>query len=239
MKPETTMTIIAILALLIMGTVLVVAVLYPEGFGASGKNSIYVSAQGFAYAVPQQAVAYLTINGSGKTGEIATANMSLTLAQFNASVKKYVNGNMSMVKTVSYSLYKPANSTSYVAIEGVQVTIPNIQNASSFLGNMSTISNLYVSQVSAQLSNAQIKNLTGLAINDALQNATTQAGSVAKFAGNKGLSLTNVTVNSYRIYPYYNSYISAATNKYGNISPEFYSGTMQVAESVSAIFTYG
>ncbi|MDE1824124.1 MAG: SIMPL domain-containing protein [Candidatus Micrarchaeota archaeon] len=237
MKPETTMTIITVLALLIMGIVLVVAVLYPNGFGAQHQNAIYVSAQGFAYGAPQQAVAYLTINGSGATAEIATANVSLTLAKFNASVKKYVNGNMSMVKTVSYSLYLPHNSTDYVATEGIQVNIPNIQNASSFIGNMSTLSNLYISQVSAQLSNQQIKNLTSAAIADALQNATAQARSVSRFAGNKTIMLANVTINSYRIYPYYN-YASASSGKYGNPSPEFFSGTMQVAESVSAVFSY-
>lgn len=234
MKTETYLLIIAILAILVMGAVLATAVLYPNGVASLGGRSNYitVSAQGFAYGYPTQAILYLSLNGSGPTASIATTNASLTLQRLNYSVKGYVNGNLSLIKTLSYSLFKVRNSTQYEVVESLKVTIPNINNASAALGNLSSINNVYVNSVSPVLSNSQIKAMIGEALSDALANATAQA---KVLANNATVTTHNISVSSYYVFPSFNSGAALPSGAQASL---FYSGQNQVSESITASFSY-
>ena len=233
MKTEKPFAIVAIIALAITGVVLVTAVLYPQGVASANRvNYIMVSASGFASSRPSQAVVSLTINGSGATTAIATTNISVTLNALNSSLEKYVNGNTTLIKTLSYSLYKVYNESVYTAVESLQVKIPNIQNVSPLLGEISLVPNVYVSDVSATLSDLQVTLLRNLALQNALANATAQAQALA---GNKILTMHNITVNSYYVYPYS---MGASAALKSDVTPAFFGGENKVAESITTSFSY-
>lgn len=238
MKPETYMVLITLFSILVMGTIVVLAVARPSGiFGAGvGQGTITVSAEGFAYGYPQQAYIYVSLNGSGQTASIAATNASLTLQRLNFSVERYLGGNLSRIKTTSYQLYRVHNSSAYEVYENLQLLIPNVDNLSYALANVSGISNVYVSSVSPVLSDYQISNMRSQALAAALENATSQASILAH---NASVTQHNITVDSYTIMP-------LAYTAYGSSSPlpspeqglVYYTGRNEVSESITATFSY-
>ena len=233
MRTETYLAIITVLAIFVMGGILAAAVLYPQGIGRGvQQNYITVSAKGFAYGYPSQSSLYLTVNGTGPTAGLATMNASLAVQELNATMQKYIGGNSSMIKTMSYSLSKVHNSSAYEVVEGMRITLPDINSTGSALASAASVENVYVNAVVPALSKAQSKALVGEALSDALYNATSQAEVLAR---NATVSVHNVTVNSYYVFPYALAGAAYATN---GGSSQFYSGQNQVAESITVTFTY-
>ncbi len=199
---------------------------------------VTVSATGGVNGYPTQAKVYLMVNGSGPTTQLATQNISLTLGQLNSTLYPFVGGNMSKVSTESYNIYKAYNKSAYVATEQVGVTVPEIGNVSMLLGALSRIPNVYVESTSAQLSDPQIAALRSQALAIAMQNATAQATAVLS---GKGVSVDNVTISSYSVYPYYYGGVFGGASiapPAAASSPVFFSGTSRVSESVTVLFTY-
>lgn len=234
MKSDFLLFAIGVFAILVMGVVIGLNMLYPNGVSHGQQNArISVSASGIAYGSPQAATLYVLINGSGNTPEIATSNLSLSLSAFNSTVSKYIGGNLSRITTQSYSLQKVYNTTMYQASEYVSVSIPNIASISSLLGALSTINNVYINQVSADLSGQQVAAMTNEALKLALQNATAQAQTLA---GNSTLTITNISTIQSGPYPSYR-YFSAAANTAGG-NPIYFSGRQAVEETVNVQFSY-
>ena len=228
---------------------------------------ITLSATGTASSRPTQAQISITINGTGATTASAVQNISTTLNMFNSTAYKFLNGNMSLLETTYYSVYKPyqycpiyatnatpasgsiaipmkctSNNIGYTAAEDISVTLPNIDNASSFLGAIASIPNVYVSSVSPSLSSNQTASLRAAALASAISNATSQAD--ALLGPNEMIYSRNISVNSYYIFPYGVAANSGAltagvADRNTTISPQFYSGKSQVTESVSVVFHYG
>lgn len=240
MKTETYLLIIAVLAIFVMGAILATAVLYPGGLVATPggqNNNIYVTAEGFAYGYPSQAVLYLYLSGSGPSSAIATSNASLTLQRLNYSLNSYINGNTTRIKTLAYQLYKQHNSSVYEVQESIEVTLPNIDNLSTAIQNLSSVGNVYVQQVSPVLSPSQQTALRNQALSSALANATAQAQVLAQ---NATVTVHNITVTSFGVYPFGNGLLAAASPS-GGISNQgtlFYQGQNQVTESITAQFSY-
>ena len=233
-KTEFLLFILAALAIVAMAAVMAIAVLYPGGV-LQGQSVKYltVTASGTSYSYPQTGTIYVSMNGTGGTAEAATSNLSATLDQFNYTVLKFIGGNSSRIQTEGYSLQRVWNSSKYVATETVAVSVPDVQNVSSILGTLSLIQNIYISQVTSQLSDRQVQQLTQSALQLALQNATVQAQALA---GNSTVTLVNVTVSKTYTYPFFSSAL-AASSAYGN--PIFFNGRQAVEEQVTALFSYG
>lgn len=240
---------VAQISILVIIVLLAMAFLVSQGLsGTSIAHKTYtisISATGASSAYPQSALMYLFINGSGKTAQAATQNISLTLSAVNGTLLKYVDGNASAISTESYSLSRYSNATlntsGYTAAETVGVKIPEVSNVSYLVGELSLIPDVYVSSVSAQLTSAQIAALRSEAISLAVQNATQQAQVVAGLG--VSISLGNVTVNSYGIYPLGASYPVASSGGFQSSavapsSPVFYAGQSEITESVSTTFYY-
>ena len=233
MKPDSLLALIAIVALLIMG-IAVIAALLSHGI-QSHQRYIMVSALGSVYGTPSEAVMYLTVNGTGNTTEIATANLSLSLARLNGTLDKYIS-NQSMMTATSYTLGKFYDNSSklrgYQAVEQLTVTITNADNVSALIGSVSGISNVYIGGVESQFSAMQSNSL----MHDALQLAIANATSLAQTAaGNGKVVLQNITINSYQILPLVSFGASAAA---AVPNPVYFTGRSEVRESVSAVFSY-
>ncbi|HIH50260.1 TPA: hypothetical protein HA291_02260, partial [Candidatus Micrarchaeota archaeon] len=77
----------------------------------------------------------------------------------------------------------------------------------------------------------------------AISNATSQAD--ALLGPNEVIYSRNISVNSYYIYPYGvaessgSGALASVAGRNATISPQFYSGTSQVTETVSVVFHYG
>lgn len=227
-------SVIAVLAVLIMGLIIIFAVLFPGGLAARGQQSMLtVSATGTAAGYPDQAILYVEVNGSGSSSQVATANISLTLAELNSTMLRYIDHNTSNIQTVSYSLSKPYNSLNYVADEEMKVTIPSVSNATPAIGALSSISNVYISGASSQLSGQQAAALRTQALSAALANATGQAH--ALLGSNVSLQMRNITVNSYNVNPYP---VVALSTGSGSASPSFFAGTEGVTETVTVSYSY-
>lgn len=231
----------AVLAFLIMGAVIVLGVLFPGGLAIKtngGTSVLTISATGTATGYPAQATLYLEVNGSGSTSQVATANLSFALARVNSTLSKYIDQNLSNIQTTSYSLARPYNSTSYVAQEGLKVTLPNVSNVSPAIGALSGIGSVRVNDASAVLSDRQAAALRAQALSAAMANATAQAHTL--LGPNATIAVRNVTVNSYNFYPYpvgYSALVASASSG-GAQAPSFYSGTQGVTESVTVSFSY-
>ncbi len=204
---------------------------------------VTVSAVGTASAVSTIGTLYLSVEGRGKTAAAATSSLSAELLQVNSSVKSYINGNSSLIKTTYYDLANNTNMTypysyntynGFVAVEYLTITIPNVKNVSPAIGVLSLINNTEVTGASASLSNAQVTALRSEALAGAMQNATAQASILTR---NASLSVNNVTVNQYHFYPV-PFMLGSSAAKGGAVSPSFYSGTASVTESVTVVFTY-
>jgi uncharacterized protein YggE len=178
-------------------------------------STISITATGSAYAQPNEVILYITANSTQTTASAATSNLSIELSEINATIMPYVNSNSSAINTESYSLQRiqscypepiPMNSiqsqyvytkcvyTNYSATSELKATLP-VSNASSVLYSLSNIKDVYISNVQASLSNSQLLSLQSMALQRALQNATSQAQEL-----NGGMSVTaeNITViNSY------------------------------------------
>ncbi len=233
MRTDAFLFVIAVLAVLVVGAVLALSILYPNGVPeARQAGRISISASGIAYASPSMATMYVTINGSGYTPAMATANLSETMDAFNSTVLKYIGGNMSGITTQSYSMRKVYNRTAYQAAEFVAVSIPNIGNVSPILGSISAINNVYVDQVEAQLSGSQTGAMINDALSQAVQNATSQAQEIAK---NSTLTITNISVYSTPKYFYYPLAAAAGAGTNGQL---YFNGRQGVRETVSIEFLY-
>lgn len=258
MKQESIFYIIIIIAVVVVAALALTGLVSNWKTGANSTkptNMVKITASGSASNEPSQALIYVTINGTGATTGSAVQNLSSTINEFNSSIYKFVNGNLSAVTTSSYSVnrpycyqYAPYNKTScyngYVAEESLSIMIPNIRNVSAVLGSTASIPNVYVTYVSAALSDSQATTLRQQALESAIANATSQAGAV--IGPNDMIYSTNVTVNSYYAYPYPYGVSATASANGGTasvapsaIGPQFYGGTNQVEESVSVVFYYG
>lgn len=219
-----------------MAIVLLAGMLYPNGILESqGLTYITVSASGVSYGYPQVATIYLRMNGTGSNAAIATANLSLTLNQFNFTMAKYLGNNSSGMSTQSYSLQRIYNSSKYEASEIVSLSVPQIANVSPMLGALSLIQNVYVIQTSSSLSNQQSEQLMQSALSLAIQNATSQA-QVA--AGSNAISIKNVTVSKGYVYPVYPAAYSGGFNSASVQNPLFFNGREGVREQVTIEFAY-
>ncbi|MCL4365293.1 MAG: SIMPL domain-containing protein [Candidatus Marsarchaeota archaeon] len=233
MKTDAFLFVIAVLAVLVVGAMLALSILYPNGAqGPQQARRISISASGIAYASPSMATMYVMINGSGYTPAMATANLSDTMNAFNSTVLKYIEGNVSGITTQSYSMRKVYNRTAYQATEFVTVSIPDIGNVSPLLGSISSINNVYVDQVEARLSGNQTSAMINDALSMAVQNATSQAREIA---GNSTLTITNVSVYGTPRYFYYPLAAAAEAGTNGQL---YFNGRQGVRETVSIEFLY-
>lgn len=224
--------VIIVSALLVIGLVWVLpAVTSPQ---MQGRISIY--ATGVAYGIPQQSTVSLTVNGTGQSTQLAAGNLSSTMSELNSTIGRYVNNNWSLVNTQSYNVYKLYNKSGYVATELVSATLPNIDNSSSFLGALSRIPSVYVTGIQSALSQSQVSVLRSQALQNAVENATAQARTIA---GNSTvLTVQNVTVTGgYNIYPYTGAGLNSAASALVS-NPTFYSGRSKVVESITVEFSY-
>ncbi len=232
-KTEHVTTLIAVIAILILGLTLWISVLYPNG--ASHQNgigsSITVTAAGTSEQYPSQGVIYLSLNGSGSSAQIAEANLSLSLALVNSSILKYTGYNLSDIQTQYYSVSVVRNSSRYEAVEQLKITIIDSKNISNALSAVAGIKNVYVNGAYAQLSQQQSIIMRNQALSYALDNATKQA---EVLADNASLTPINITIGQYR------SIISpgvAATSPITQIGTIFYYGNQGLTETVTVTFS--
>ncbi|MCL5430587.1 MAG: SIMPL domain-containing protein [Candidatus Marsarchaeota archaeon] len=228
--------------------------------------SIPVTATGTASAVPTQIDVSLQVNANGTTAGMATANISSALNTLNQTLYRYLNGNLSKISTQSYSLstnYATAvNNTKYlkcmlqignssicssearesrpyyVASEDLKVTLPQTQSIGMLLQNLSEMNSISVGAVSATLSDAQISALRQQALQNAIQNATSEAKALV--GNNTQIYIGNITVGGSSYYPYYYNYgtFSAASLATTATAPQYYVGVNKVTESIVVAFHY-
>lgn len=215
-----------------------------SGQGMMGqKSTITITASGTVSNESSQAYMYVLVNGTGATNHLAVQNVSSTLAQFNSTILKYLNGNMSEITTTYFNVYKIYNKSAYEADESMTVTMPNIGNVSPAISELSNINDVYVTGASPALSDSQVSAMRIQALALAMANATAQARAV--IGKNSTIYATNISIDNYYVFPYrlYGTEVTAATPaalpSNFTITPEFYGGTNQVTESVTVIFTYG
>ncbi|MCL5419606.1 MAG: SIMPL domain-containing protein [Candidatus Marsarchaeota archaeon] len=246
MKADLIVAIIALVAVLLLA----VPVLYPvlgSRSAVQGAHTIFVSATGSASAIPSEARISLSANGTGADAEAAAANLSETISLVNKTLYNYVNGNQSLISTTYYSVRKntcnyiyasrpyngTCNATGYEAAESLTVTIPEFSNASAAAAALSNISSVYIENVNAQFSESQLSALKSESLKKALLNATGQAQIVA---GNATVSVRNITINSYPVYPIFYGAVNAGSAK--SSGPIIFSGSSSVVTSISAAFSY-
>ena len=234
MRTETTIVVFAFLALIFFGVAVLLDIAYPHGIQQQ-SGTIDVSATGIAYGYPSRAVLALFINSSGSTPEIATSNLSFSISMLNNTLLKFIDNNFSLIKTESYSMFKQPNSSRYVALEQLEASIPNINNISDVLQSIAPVPNVYVSGVQSILSDNQTNVLREQALSLALANATSQAQTIA--GNDTYISIRNVTINGYTIYPY-TAFAGALVPSFKGASPIFFSGITGVKESVSVVFSF-
>lgn len=233
---------IVAVAIIIAGLAIAYALSLPQNHGSSGGSQglITVTATGSVSAYPTQAVFYLNTNGSGPTSAAATLNLSATMNRLNGTVLPFLNGNTSLITTQYYNVYRPYNSTFFVASESLMITLQNSSKAAPMLLAISSVPNVYVSNVQPQLSSAQISALRNQAIAAAMANATAQAMALNVNGGQ--ISVVNVSINNYYVYPFpYPVFAtgSGSANLNQSLNSLFYSGTSKVTESVTATFRTG
>ena len=236
MKVEHVTTLIAIISIIVLGLALYISVLYPSGISQKNSNamqsSITVTATGTAEQYPSQGVLYLSINGTGKTQQIATMNLSLGIASVNNSISKYIEGNISNIQTEYYTVSKIRNSTLYQAYEEIKITLPNSNNISAALSQLSNIGNVNVFSASAQLSPSQQNSMEKQALSYALENATQQA---EVLANNSTIVIVNITTNQQsRILPFSASAVSNIAGS--NTGSIFYYGNQGLTETITVTF---
>jgi uncharacterized protein YggE len=246
MKNEPLVYVIIILALVAFSSIIALSFMANGNKLSSttvpqGSSTLMITATGTSYNASSQADLYLTMNGTGATNQEAVHNISATLNAFNSTVSPYVNGNLTRITTNYFNVYKIYNKTGYQATESLTVRIPNIHNVSGAIGALSDIPNIYVSDANPVLSDSQISTMRITALSLALANATAQAQTL--IGRNNTIYNTNISVNSYYIYPRYYSLSSTAgggaINGNTSIPTQFYGGTNKVTESITVVFVYG
>lgn len=196
-------------------------------------STIAVYATGVAYTVPTQAVVYVTVNATGNTTQSATQKLSSELSSFNTTIAKFINNNWTLVSTQSYNIYKIYNISGYRVSESIVITLPNINNSSVLVGALSAIPNVFVTNIQTSMPDWQVTLLRSSALQYALQNATSQARALA---GGMSVSVQNISVSSYNVYPYLG--YSAANAQSAVNNPTFYNGRSKVVEAISVYFNY-
>ncbi|MDE1825685.1 MAG: SIMPL domain-containing protein [Candidatus Micrarchaeota archaeon] len=73
------------------------------GFPKEQGPFISVIASGVAYGYPDQALIYISVNGSGSTAASAAANLSATMGALNTTIAAYLDNNLSLLQTQYYS----------------------------------------------------------------------------------------------------------------------------------------
>ncbi len=233
MKTEHYTTIIAVLAILVMGSILGLGVLYPNGL-LQTKKSVVISATGSAASLPKEGIIDIYANGTGNTTAIAVANLSLTIAKVNGTLSGYTDSNN--ITTLYYTVSKEYNSSLYVATEGIQVVIPNISNMTGLLQALSSNKDIYVQNAAPKFSAAQESLLMRQALQSGLKNATAQAEALT---GNATLTASNITVTNYRIIAPFGLEASVMPLAKGAGSGSlFFNGNESITESVTVVFTY-
>ncbi|MEM0201378.1 MAG: SIMPL domain-containing protein [Candidatus Micrarchaeaceae archaeon] len=232
MKTEHITTLIAVIAILVLGLALWISILYPQGSVSQNlqKNTIKVTGTGTAYGYPAEGVVYATLNGTGATTAIANDNLSLTFANVNSSIFQFIGKNTSNIQTQYYYTSKIFNSSRYQAIENIKIIINSSKNISNVLDLLSNIKNVQITQAMAQLSSSQMNNMRNEALKLALNNATQQAEDLSN---NATLNEQNITVGQ-SIIPVFPE-ISLSSVDYSNV---FSYGNQGLTESVTVVFTH-
>ncbi len=233
MKTEHITTLIAIIAILVLGLALWISILYPSG-GIAQKmqgSTIKVTATGSVSQYPAVGVIYATINGSGKTTAIANDNLSLAYANLNSSVFQYIGKNSSNIQTQYYYTSKVYNESRYQAIENVKITLSSSKNISDVLNILASINNVQVTQASAKLSDSQIESMRSSALSLALENATQQAETLSN---NATLVVQNITVGQ-AVMPVFPTVSLSTAKSYPTV---FSYGNQGLTETVTVIFAH-
>ncbi|MDE1868898.1 MAG: SIMPL domain-containing protein [Candidatus Micrarchaeota archaeon] len=234
MKAEMKLAEFAVLGVIIIAALLVIGLVWVlPAVSSVHSGNIAVYATGAAYSVPTQSVLYITVNATGNTTQAATQNLASELSSFNTTVARFINNNWTLVSTQSYNIYKIYNMSGYRATESIALTLPNISDSGAAIGALSSIQNVFVTNIQTSMPDWQITMLRTSALQYALQNATSQARALA---GNSPISVANISINSYNVFPYSgylaNSAQSAASN------PAFYTGRSKVVEAITVNFNY-
>ena len=73
-------------------------------------GSIEITATGSASGIPTEGLLTVGVSGRGSTAYAATYNLSKDVSELNATVIKYLNGNLSNIATTSYNLYNQSGN---------------------------------------------------------------------------------------------------------------------------------
>ena len=208
----------------------------------SNTGYITLTASGSARGVPEQGMLSVAVDGKGGTAYAATRNLSLGVSQLNATLLKYIDGNLSNIATTSYNLYNHSDYyyssyNGYVASEIFSIIIPNINNASAVLGSLSSINGVSVSGLTQQFSKTQLSSLRTIALQRALSNASEQA---QELLPGRTFTARNISVNYYSpiILPFALSTASKASSSGTSPNPGYFTGMQTVTGSVSVVFAY-
>ncbi|MCL4380985.1 MAG: SIMPL domain-containing protein [Candidatus Marsarchaeota archaeon] len=210
----------------------------------TNSSFIFITASGSASAMPDFATVFVLVQAFGNNPASATNNMSFALHDLNASVLKYINGNLSNIRTTYFNVYNRSNVYNfnasgkkfYAAQESLSIRIPNINNISNAIGAISGVNGTSITNVVENLSSAQIALLRAQALSAAMQNATSQASLLSQ---NKTLAIKNITVNYYRLYPF--SLSTGALNMASSQipqAPSFFIGNDTITQSITVTFSF-
>lgn len=210
----------------------------PSVGNQKNTGSIEITATGSASGIPTEGLLTVGVTGRGSTAYAATYNLSKDVSQLNTTIIKYLNGNLSNIATTSYNLYNQSGAyytsyNGYVAEEYMSITIPNINNASSVLGSLSSVNGISVSGLSQKFSSGQLSSLRTVALQRALSNATDQAEGLLP---GKTLIARNISVSYYN--PIVIPYAFAASAAMPSPNPGYFTGTESVTGSVNVVFSY-
>lgn len=213
------------------------------------SSYIFITATGSASAQPSFATIFVNLQAFGSNPGSATNNLSFALHDLNASILKYINGNLSNIATTYFTIYNRSSYSSnfnnanaskkdYVAQETLSIKILNTSNASNAIGAISGINGTSITNVVENLSSSQIAVLRKTALLLAMKNATSQA---TLLAGNKTISIENITVNSYNFYPF--RFSSGMISSASSISPavqnpSFFIGNDTITQSITVKFMF-
>ena len=220
---------------------------------AQQSQLITISASGTLTADPTQSSIYIFLNGTGPDSASAVSNLSTVTGRVNATLRQYINGNTSLIETLSYNVYPSSNCTEYyypqtyppyyttticsdprtfyTASEYLRVTIPNVGSTNAALVGLSGIKGVSINNVEASLSLAQQANLSQKALTLALSNATSQAQALS---GGRQISVKNITVQNNYIYYAGGSVFSAEKPAYNQT---FFPGRATVTKNIYVVFS--
>jgi uncharacterized protein YggE len=232
---ESIIASVAIIAIIAMAAVLLFSTLSyriasrPVSPASAGGN-ITLTATGSVSEAPTQATLYININATGSTASSATANLSAYASSLNSTLSKLMIMNGTSIKTTSYSLYRIYNSTSYAASQGIEVIAP-LNATPGILTAISNVKGIRISDIAIGLSSQQSASMRSIALSMAMQNATSQAQSIAGIYA--PVRLTNLVINSGNGIPPVIYSAQSASNA------EIFPGTSALTVSVTATFSYG